>query len=108
MKRRIPIPWPVWLIAQFFFVSGCATTDLSGFPAILAEGIPNFNQVSPQLYRGAQPNTLGMKSLQKLGVRTIINLRAADSASPAEKDEATALGITYINLPMNAFLLPKS
>ena len=40
-------------------------------PVSLA-GVPNLNKVSPFIYRSAQPNADGFKSLeQKLGVKTI-------------------------------------
>lgn len=38
-------------------------------------GLPNFFQVSPVLYRGAQPVAGGMAQLQNLGVKTVVNLR---------------------------------
>ena len=42
---------------------------------ISLEGVPNLHRVSPTLYRSEQPNALGMKNLEKLGIRTVINLR---------------------------------
>jgi protein tyrosine/serine phosphatase len=40
------------------------------------EGAPNLHRISPTLYRSEQPTALGMKNLEKLGIRTVINLRA--------------------------------
>jgi protein tyrosine/serine phosphatase len=42
---------------------------------IALEGVPNLHRISPALYRSEQPTALGMKNLEKLGVRTVINLR---------------------------------
>ena len=39
-------------------------------------GLPNLHQVSDTLYRGAQPTVEGMGELKKLGVKTVISLRA--------------------------------
>lgn len=39
-------------------------------------GLSNFAKVSEELYRGAQPTRQGFLELQKMGIRTIINLRA--------------------------------
>lgn len=39
-------------------------------------GLPNLHQVSATLYRGAQPTAEGFASLQAMGVRTVVNLRA--------------------------------
>ncbi len=38
-------------------------------------GVSNFAQVSPTLYRGAQPTVEGFHQLKRLGVLTIIDLR---------------------------------
>jgi protein tyrosine/serine phosphatase len=43
--------------------------------AIALEGVPNLHRITPTLYRSEQPNALGMKNLEKLGIRTVINLR---------------------------------
>ena len=39
------------------------------------EGAPNLHSIAPDLYRSEQPNAEGMKNLEKLGIRTVINLR---------------------------------
>jgi len=43
------------------------------------EGVPNLHRVSDSLYRSAQPTAQGMKNLEKLGIRKVINLRAFHS-----------------------------
>ena len=40
------------------------------------EGVSNLHRISPTLYRSEQPTALGMKNLERLGIRTVINLRA--------------------------------
>jgi protein tyrosine/serine phosphatase len=42
---------------------------------IMLEGVPNLHRISPMLYRSEQPTALGMQNLEKLGIRTVINLR---------------------------------
>ena len=42
---------------------------------LVIEGAPNLHRISPMLYRSEQPTALGMKNLEKLGIRTVINLR---------------------------------
>jgi protein tyrosine/serine phosphatase len=42
---------------------------------IALEGAPNLHQITPMLFRSEQPTALGMKNLEKLGIRTVINLR---------------------------------
>jgi protein tyrosine/serine phosphatase len=54
-------------------------------------GLPNFHQVTPALYRGAQPTEEGIGELKKLGVRTIVNLRAFHS----DHDRVGNTGLAY-------------
>jgi protein tyrosine/serine phosphatase len=104
MSRKFLIPWPAWFFALFFLVTGCAT-GWRGFPPV--EGVANFDEVNHHLYRGAQPNKLGLEHLHKLGVRTIINLRSTNDAWIAERDEAGAQGMSYFQVPMSGFRRPK-
>ena len=59
-------------------------------------GLPNLHKVSDDLYRGAQPTAEGMKQLEKLGVKTVVNLRSMHS----DRDEikGTALAYEHINM----------
>jgi protein tyrosine phosphatase (PTP) superfamily phosphohydrolase (DUF442 family) len=59
-------------------------------------GLPNFHKVSDDLYRGAQPTTEGMKELEKLGIKTVINLRSMHSDRDETKD--TTLAYEHINM----------
>jgi protein tyrosine/serine phosphatase len=42
---------------------------------ILLDGVPNLHRITDTLYRSEQPTPLGFKNLEKLGIRTVINLR---------------------------------
>jgi protein tyrosine/serine phosphatase len=55
------------------------------------EGLTNFRKVSPVLYRGAQPTKEGMKTLEELGIKTVINLRSFHS----DRDELKGTGLGY-------------
>ena len=50
---------------------------------ITLEGVPNLHRITPLLYRSEQPTALGMQNLEKLGIRTVINLRYFNN----DKDE---------------------
>jgi len=39
------------------------------------EGVRNLYRITPMLYRSEQPTALGFRNLEKLGIRTVINLR---------------------------------
>jgi len=56
---------------------------------ISLEGVPNLHQIDVNVYRSAQPTAEGFKNLVKLGIKTIINLRAFHS----DKDESAGLDL---------------
>jgi protein tyrosine phosphatase (PTP) superfamily phosphohydrolase (DUF442 family) len=62
-------------------------------------GLPNLHKVSDDLYRGAQPAAQGIRQLQALGIRTIINLRSSDT----DRDLLPVPGIAYEHIPMTAW-----
>lgn len=62
-------------------------------------GLPNLHKVSDKLYRGAQPTAEGVKRLQALGVRTIINLRTSNT----DRNLLTETGPACECIPMTAW-----
>ena len=42
---------------------------------ITLDGVPNLHRITPMIYRSEQPTAAGMKNLEALGIRTVINLR---------------------------------
>lgn len=48
-------------------------------------GCPNLHKVVDNLYRGAQPSKEGMRQLERMGIKTVINLRSFNS----DRDELT-------------------
>ncbi|MGE5610420.1 MAG: fused DSP-PTPase phosphatase/NAD kinase-like protein [Bacillota bacterium] len=86
-------------------LSACRLTQTPGpttSPAILAPnpipGVDNFAQVSPVLYRGAQPTRQGFIELQSRGIKTILNLRTSDT----DRDDLQGLHLNYIRIPSRA------
>ena len=61
-------------------------------------GLPNLHKVSDDLYRGAQPSSEGMKQLEKLGVKTVVDLRSFHS----DRDELKGTSLTYEHISMTA------
>jgi len=71
---------------------GLAVAALAGSPdatKIDAAGMPNFYRVADNLYRSAQPSALGLSEAQKIGIKTVINLRAFHS----DKEELVATNL---------------
>ena len=62
-------------------------------------GVPNLHKVSANLYRGAQPTAEGMKQLEKLGVKTVVNLRSSRS----DRDEIEDTALTYEHISMTTW-----
>jgi len=66
-----------------------------------ASEIPNFYSVHPYLLRGALPTPFGMEWLKNRGVKTIVDLREANTPPViGERITASAMGFNYINLPV--------
>ncbi len=61
-------------------------------------GVANFGQVTPSLYRGAQPSHKGFENLSKLGVAIIVDLRDGNEGRDEEK-EVTSLGMKFVGIP---------
>jgi protein tyrosine/serine phosphatase len=62
------------------------------------KGLSNFYRVTRTLYRGAQPNAQGMKELKKMGIKTIVSLRALHS----DRELIGDLGLDYERIEMIA------
>jgi len=71
-----------------------------------AEGIRNFYQVDPHVYRGAQPDREGLQFLAKLGVTTVINLRQDGPGARREERLVTEAGMKYVHVPMTGLTPP--
>ena len=68
--------------------------------------IKNFGRMDERFYRGAQPKESDYKDLAALGITTVIDLR--DDPESYEKRDVEALGMRYVNIPMNDKDYPKS
>jgi protein tyrosine phosphatase (PTP) superfamily phosphohydrolase (DUF442 family) len=64
------------------------------------EGVPQFGQVTPTLYRGAQPSKEGFANLSKLGINVVVDLRGKRES---ERQLVTGLGMEYVPLPWRCF-----
>jgi protein tyrosine/serine phosphatase len=66
------------------------------------EGLPNLHQVSPILFRGAQPSHEGMVQLEQMGVKTIVNLRGLHD----DEDRINGTKLSYVSIHFHT-LLPE-
>ena len=63
---------------------------------VILPGVPNFGQVTPSLFRGAQPSDDGLGALAKMGVGIVVDLRGD---SDNERQQVTKLGMEYVAIP---------
>lgn len=96
---------PFFLIIAGVMACFCALGDgLTNRPAawavpLAAEGVPNLHKVSDTLYRSAQPVGMGMRELRKMGIKTVVNLRAFHS----DRDELEGTDLGYENIDMKTW-----
>jgi tyrosine-protein phosphatase SIW14 len=98
---------PLALLVLFAIVaSGCA-----GVPAKISPDDPagNFVIVTPgELYRGGRPDEVGYDSLvNRLQVKTVINLENDDAVVDEERTWAEERGIEYVSEPMTGTSTPN-
>jgi len=100
----------IGLLAASIALAGCssATPRLAGLeevpkhlhldglaPVELQVDLPNFHRISNTVYRGAQPRAEGLRELNEMGVKTIVNLREIRQ----DTDEIESYGFAYHHLP---------
>lgn len=61
-------------------------------------GLPNLHRVSDTLFRGAQPEENGFAELEKMGIRTVVNLRSAHS----DREMLAGTRLLYVEIPITA------
>lgn len=62
-------------------------------------GLPNLHRISPNLYRCAQPSAEGFVSAEKLGIKTVINLRAFHN----DKSHVVSTNLTLARIPFKTW-----
>ena len=62
-------------------------------------GLPNLHKVTEDYYRGAQPTAEGMRELKRMGIKTVVNLRALHS----DRDDLGDTDLAYEHIAMQAW-----
>jgi tyrosine-protein phosphatase SIW14 len=60
-------------------------------------GLPNFGEVTPNLFRGGQPGVDGLEALEKMGVSIVVDMRGSKSLH--EETVVSQLGMQYVAIP---------
>lgn len=63
-------------------------------------GVPDFGEVTPTLYRGGQPTKTGFRNLAKMGINIVVDLRGSRES---ERKVVTDLGMQYVAFPWRCF-----
>ena len=89
----------ILVLLLVLFPSLAFARDANWARPVTLQGVPNLNQVTPVLFRSAQPDAAGFANLAKsLKIKTVIDLRESQT-------DAAYLGASKINayyVPMNA------
>jgi uncharacterized protein (TIGR01244 family) len=109
MYRALPYPCLTAALAVSLFYLSTAPAD-AATPE--APGVPNFHRVDEHLFRGAQPNAEGWKTLSRLGVKTVVDLRhdgeIGGHVTAVEAHAVEAAGMRYVNVPMSGMSAPSA
>ena len=110
MKKRF-IFWLSLAILMLSVLSGCkkdpdnipsSTLKPEQFTTAVKIDLPgcgNLYKVSDTLYRGEQPTAEGFKELEKLGIKTVVNLRSLHS----DRGELEGTSLAYEHIRMEAW-----
>jgi tyrosine-protein phosphatase SIW14 len=61
------------------------------------QGIGNFGEVTPTLFRGAQPSHQGLEALAKMGIDIVVDARG--NRTDSEGKDVGRLGMQYVAIP---------
>jgi protein tyrosine/serine phosphatase len=87
------------LLAGWSFITNAAARDTNWAVRVEQAGLPNLHRVSTNLYRCAQPTADGLKAAEKLGIKTVISLRAFHS----DKDEVESTKLRTERIRFNTW-----
>jgi uncharacterized protein (TIGR01244 family) len=89
------------IVSALFILLALTPLSAAGQQAATDVAIARFQQVDEHLYRGAQPDKLGLTRLQALGVRTVLNIRdEGDAAVENERRIVESLGMRFVHIPI--------
>ena len=81
--------------------AGLVPTERTIARKLAVEGVPNLGEVSPTLYRGAQPTQQGFQKLAEMGLSIVVDLRVR--GREIERQQVSNLGIRFVAIPWNCF-----
>ena len=96
MKSRVRV---LLCFSVLSAMSACSTLKPAPQPGTVdlhaPAGLPHFAKVDDGLYRSGQPTAAGFAAAERLGIRTVVNLRSAHSDRPL----LAGTGLRYVEFP---------
>ncbi len=100
----------ILLLFGHLWTFGCSAAPVPGeqrpdtwAKPIEINGIANTWQLTDTLFRGEQPTVEGFRSLHRMGIRTVVNLRRLHDDTDELKEAGLAGNINLVHIPMNAW-----
>jgi tyrosine-protein phosphatase SIW14 len=99
--------WPIsitFTVALAVLVSpACLAQTIEGVAdppqRISISSLPNAAEVTPNLYRGAQPDPSGYAQLKNLGIEVVVDFREEKSEVKDEQARVSAAGMRFVSIP---------
>lgn len=103
LKSRLSLAFVLMITVS---VTGCAGAGRSHRTGLSEKIIPNFQMVTPDIFRGGRPKGDGIRELARIGIKSIISLESEflnDAPGEVEKERqiAVSLGLRYIWFPIH-------
>ena len=76
--------------------AGVSTRPAEWAMPLEIRGLSNLHQVTPTIYRSAQPDETSGAALQKLGIKTVLSFRKRNKDEPLHKTQ----GVTFKRYPL--------
>ena len=89
----------VFAAASLLGTTHAAETNRPWATKLEQPGVPNLHRVTTNLFRSAQPTAEGMKSIERLGIKTVLSLRNFHS----DKDEVESTTLRTERIRINAW-----
>ena len=87
------------LLLAFTLALGAHARDTNWAARLHQPGLPNLHRVSDIIYRCAQPTAAGMRNAEKMGIKTVISLRAFHS----DRDEISSARLKRERISFNTW-----
>ena len=81
--------------------AGPVPTERTIARKLAVEGVPNLGEVTPTLFRGAQPTRQGFQKLAEMGITIVVDLR--ERGRDSERKQVTKLGMRFVEMPWMCF-----